>query len=224
MVRKGTRSNEEMRRDVYSRLSWDGRVNEENIVVEGSDGKIVLTGTVPAYPDLWEAEEDAYAVSGVSYVDNRLEVRLPPSSRAHGDADIDSRLESLLRWSPSLDPEEIDIRVEHGLVILMGKVGSIRQKYDAGHLAGHVAGVTGVRNLLKVEPVKRVPDPELRRIILESLDGNALIDADMVNVHAKKGIVTLSGTVPDYHVYRTAEEIARYTDGVIDVNNNLIIS
>jgi osmotically-inducible protein OsmY len=37
------------------------------------------------------------------------------------------------------------------------------------------------------------------------------------------GVVTLTGTVGDYFAFRTAEDIAKFTSGVVDVHNDLII-
>lgn len=224
MVLKETRSQEDIKKDVYSQLVWDCRVNESNIDVDVLDGKVVLTGIVPTYSDLIEAEEDAYAVTGVRHVENRLMISPSISFPVPSDGDISSKLKSLLEWNQDLDAERIDVAVDEGLVTLMGTVDSIWQKYEAEHIAENVSGVMGVSNQLVVQPMKRVSDKDIRLSILSSLDRNASIDTSLVNVHVKRGIVTLSGTVADYQAYRAAEEIARYTNGVIDVNNNLVIA
>jgi osmotically-inducible protein OsmY len=224
MAQKETKRQEEIKRDVYSQLIWDGRVNESAIDVDVLDGKVVLTGAVPTYSDLLEAEEDAYAVSGVRHVENRLKVSPAPSYPVPGDDEIASKLKSLLQWNQDIDAERIDIAVDDGLVTLMGTVDSIWQKYHAEHIAENVPGVLGVGNRLVVHPIRRFSDEDIRLNILSSLDRNASIDTSMVNIYVKHGIVTLSGTVADYQAYRTAEEIARYTNGVVDVNNNLVIA
>lgn len=224
MAQKETRRQEEIRKDVYSQLVWDGRVNESDIDVDVSDGKVILTGVVPTYSDLLEAEEDAYTVSGVRYVDNRLRVSPAAACPVPGDDEISSKLRSLLQWNQDIDAERIDIAADNGLVTLMGTVDSIWQKYHAEHIAENVPGVVGVSNRLVVEPTRRFSDEDIRLNILNSIDRNASIDLSMVNIYVRHGIVTLSGTVADYQAYRTAEEIARYTNGVVDVNNNLVIA
>ncbi len=224
MVRSGERKPEEIKKDVYSQLIWDTRVNESDINVEVSDGKVVLTGLVPTCPDRLEAEDDAYAVSGVRYVDNGLRVSYPPSFPTPRDPDIASKVRSLLEWNPNIDSKRIDVAVDCGQVTLMGSVGSIWQKYNAEHITENVSGVIGVRNQLKVEPPRTVTDEDIRTDIISSLVRNSFPDVTMVNVHVKDSIVTLSGTVNDYFECRTAEDIARYTNGVVDVNNNLVIA
>lgn len=224
MAEKEARSQEDIRKDVYSQLVWDGRVNESDIDVDVLDGKVILKGVVPTYSDLLEAEEDAYSVSGVRHVDNRLRVSPAAVYPVPGDNDIASKLRSLLEWNQDLDAERIDIAVDNGLVTLMGTVDTIWQKYHAEHIAENVPGVVGVSNRLTVQPVRRFSDEDIRLNILSSIDRNASIDLSMVNIYVKNGVVTLSGTVADYQAYRTAEEIARYTNGVVDVNNNLVIA
>jgi osmotically-inducible protein OsmY len=220
----GEKRPEEIKREVYSQLVWDTRVNESDIDVEVKDGKVVLKGLVPTYLDLWEAEDDAYAVEGVRYVENRLKVSPPPNFPVPGDGDIASKLGSLLEWNPNIDARDIDISVERGLVTLRGSVDSIWQKYNAGRIAEDVYGVMGVNNELKVEPAAPVTDEDIRTDVISSLIRNSFIDAGMVYVYVKNCVVTLSGTVHDYYAYRTAEDISRYTRGVVDVNNNLVIA
>jgi osmotically-inducible protein OsmY len=215
---------EEIRHEVYSQLIWDTRVNESGIDVEVKDGKVILKGMVPTYLDLWEAEDDAYAVEGVRYVENRLKVSPPPDFPVPGDADIASKLYSLLEWNPNIDARGVDISVDRGLVTLGGFVESVWQKYDAGRIAEDVSGVVGVVNELKVEPRTAVTDEDIRTDIISSLFRNSSIDAGMVNVHVKSCVVTLSGTVHDYYAYRSAEDISRSTRGAVDVNNNLVIA
>lgn len=224
MGEKEARRQEEIKKDVHSQLVWDCRVNESDIDVDVLDGKVILTGAVPTYSDLLEAEEDAYTVSGVRYVDNRLRVTPTDAYPVPGDEDIASKLRSLLEWNQDIDAERIDIAVDDGLVTLMGTVDSIWQKYHAEHIAENVPGVLGVSNRLVVQPARRFSDEDIRSKILSSIDRNTSIEVGMINVYVKHGIVTLSGTVADYQAYRTAEEIARYTNGVVDVNNNLVIA
>ena len=87
-----------------------------------------------------------------------------------------------------------------------------------------MSGVIDVTNLLRVEPMARTTDEDIRRDIEESLARNAYVNPATIEVRVRDGIVTLTGTVDDYLAYRTAEDIANYTSGVIEVNNNLVIT
>ena len=70
MAGKETRGPEVIRRDVYAQLSWDNRIDESNITVEVADSRVILSGTVPTYPNLMQAERDAYEIPGVKSVEN----------------------------------------------------------------------------------------------------------------------------------------------------------
>ena len=59
-------------------LTFDPDVDASGITVEDGDGDVVLTGSVPSYPQYVEAAAVASRVPGVKSVHNRLEVALPP--------------------------------------------------------------------------------------------------------------------------------------------------
>lgn len=218
------RTPEEIRADVSSRLFWDNRIDESGIGVNVSDGKVALTGTVPTCSDRSLAEQDAYSINGVSFVDNRLAVSSPAAGEAPGDAEIVSHIRSALEWNPHIDPGKVDVSVEEGTVILQGTVDSLWQKSIAQSTAGNIRGVLNVRNALMVGPPRAVPDEEIAYQVLSALESDALVDTSLINVHAKDGVVTLSGTVHNHHALRAAEEIAGITTGVRDVNNYLVIT
>ncbi len=224
MAQAAHKTSEEISVDVSSRLFWDNRINESGIGVNVSDGKVILTGTVPTCSDRSRAEEDAYSITGVSFVDNRLAVSYPAAGEAPGDAEIASHIRSALQWSPHIDPREVDVSAEEGTVILTGRVDSLWQKSMAESIADNVRGVLNIRNMLEVEPARAVPDEEIARQILKALENNALVDTSLINVHVKNGVVTVSGTVHNHHALHAAEEIAGITTGVRDVNNYLVIT
>lgn len=223
MARAEKRRPEDIRADISSQLFWDNRIDETNIKVEVTDSRVILTGTVPSYSDRWQAEDDAYSIPGVSYVDNRLRVS-PSTFPIPSDEDIRGRVENVLNWNPTIDASRIDVATVNGVVKLTGAVDSCWQKKRAGYLASNVSGVIDVSNLLKVEPLARTTDEDIKRDIEESLARNAYVDPGNVEVRVRDGVVTLSGTVDDYLAYRTAEDIANYTSGVIEVNNDLVIT
>ncbi|HON39122.1 MAG: BON domain-containing protein [Desulfomonilia bacterium] len=223
MVQTVQRTSEEIIDDVHSRLLWDDRIDESGIDVNISDGKVVLTGRVPTCSDRSYAEEDVYSIAGVSFVDNRLAVSPPAGGEAPGDDDIASHIRNALEWSPHIDSGKVGVTVEGGAVTLQGTVDSLWQKTMAARIAENIRGVLDVRNLLKVDPARTVPDEEIACQILKAFENDALLDISLINVHVKDGIVTLSGTVHNHHALLTAEKIAEITSGVRDVNNYLVV-
>jgi len=224
MARTVLRDPGEIGSDVSSRLFWDSRVDESDIHVDAAQGRVILTGTVPACSDRIQAEEDAYSVAGVSHVDNRLRIRYACGPEAPDDSVIASRIKRVLEWSPHVRSELVEVDVQGGNVTLSGEVDSLRHKSWAQEAACNFTGVLNVRNLLKVKPGRDVSDESIASHIRESLEHNSLIDTGMINVHVKEGVVTLSGTVHSHHASRAAEEIAGNTRGAKDVNNYLVIT
>lgn len=44
-----------------------------------------------------------------------------------------------------------------------------------------------------------------------------------IKVEAEDGLVTLTGTVPDWHAFRAAFHTASHTAGVVELNNRLVV-
>lgn len=225
MAKGRKRQPEDIRRDIYSQLAWDNRVGHANILVEVTDdGTVILSGMVSNHIDRLEAEEDAYTVSGVKRVENRLTVSLPPAYPVPGDEDITVQIENLLQWNPTIDASRIQVVVTKGILTLMGDVDSIWQKYRAEHLAENIAGVISVDNRLLVQPIGDISDEDIRHDILGTLARNTFIDVSNIVVSVKNGAVTLNGVVNNHLSKRIALNIAHNTNGVIDVCDNLEIA
>ena len=194
------------------------------ISVHASSGRVVLSGTVPSYPDRLCAEDDAYAIPVVSYVENRLEVRPPDASSTPDDNEIAGRIRSALTWNPSIDANRIEVSVENGVVTLSGTVATIWQRSVACETAGNTRGVLDMRSHLSVEPDEKIPDRDIARQLRGMIGKSAFIDPCMINVHVRNGVVTLSGTVHSHHAVRAAEEMAGSIVGVRDINCYLVIA
>lgn len=218
------RSAEDIRNDVMEQLSWDTRVDSSSIEVDVVNSTVILSGTVPTYPDRNQAQMDALQVPGVAAVDNRLVVSFPSAYVIPANSEISFNVSSSLTWSPSVDAIRIHVAVDQGVVTLSGTVDSYWQKHRAEEMAANTAGVTDVRNELTVVPTApAVVDEDIRKEILAAVERNTSIDVGRLNVDVNNGLVTLTGTVQDYAEFRAVEDAARYTGGVLEVNNNLTI-
>ena len=65
----------DIRAAVIDDLTFDPDVDASDITVEDKDGKVVLGGSVPSYPQYIEAAAVARRVAGVKDVHNYLESR-----------------------------------------------------------------------------------------------------------------------------------------------------
>ncbi len=69
------RDDEEIRSDIYNRLTWDSWVNADEINVDVKNGVVTLTGDVDSTVEKRAAGDDAWDTVGVVDVNNLLHVR-----------------------------------------------------------------------------------------------------------------------------------------------------
>jgi osmotically-inducible protein OsmY len=138
------------------------------------------------------------------------------------DSDIKRDVEDELRWDPDIDPTDIAVSVNSGVVTLAGFVRSYMQKYQAEQDAKRVAGVIGVVNDIEVRlpGVDERPDPEIARDAVTQIKNELPYSWDRTRVIVKKGWVTLEGEV-EWNYQRTrAEDAVRRVRGIRGVTNS----
>jgi BON domain-containing protein len=60
----------------------------------------------------------------------------------------------------ALDIDDLTVEVDHGTVILGGRVGTEGEKLVAEHVVTDIVGVSAVRNEIFVDPIRRAESPE----------------------------------------------------------------
>jgi osmotically-inducible protein OsmY len=148
-----------------------------------------------------------------------IEVFYPESPQTVSDGLIHSRIIFALFVDLDVDDTHIGIRVENGWVTLGGSVKDERQKYRAGNIAMRQAGVRTVRNNLQV--ASRRLDHRIAENVKAVLESLTLIDTQAVEINVDRGIVMLSGRVPNQNAREAAGQVALRTPGVLDVRNQL---
>jgi len=215
------RSAEDIKKDVVDHLYWDGRVDAANVQVEVVDDRVTLSGTVPTLGARHAADEDTWIIKGVNAVDNQLDVRLPTGVESPEDETISANAASTLLWHPDIDSADITPVVKEGWVTLRGSVGSYWRKTLAEQVVSGLSGVLGVTNELAVVPSQDLADQSIASGIISGLERNAYVDAETINVEVQSGTVMLSGAVSSVLAYRSAQDVAEHTVGVVNVINNL---
>ncbi len=217
-------SKEEIKKNIVDQLFWDARVDASTITIEFADGTVRLNGTVPTFLAREAAEEDVWAISGVSSVQNNIAVSHPSLAQIPSDAEIKEILTSILQWDQNIVSSDVLINVENGNITLDGPVPSLWQKLRIEEIAAEINGVISLHNRLTVVPTAHYVDELIAKDIVAAIDRSANLNVNTVDVQVSNGRVVLSGSVSSFNALKAAENCARYTDGVIEVINNLLIT
>jgi osmotically-inducible protein OsmY len=206
-----------------------------------SNGELTMEGEVDHISGKKLALEAAAGVPDVSRIIDRLHVR-PPTPM--GDGDIRDRVRNALLEEISLasctirvwvkgQPEiareppgatgSIEIRVEDGVVTLDGDVTGLGQKRMAGVLAWWVPGSRDVIDGIGVTPPEQDSEAAITDAVLQILEKDPFVDANSIQVHTRRAVVTLDGTVPREAERKLAEDDAWYVFGVDKVVNRLSV-
>jgi hyperosmotically inducible protein len=147
-----------------------------------------------------------------------------PIDTQTSDAVITSKVKSKLAADPQTSALEIDVDTLDGEVTLRGMVGTDAERQDAARLARQTDGVRDVDNQLEIGQVglgEETSDAWIVTKVKSQLAADPEVNSFNIDVDAMKGEVTLSGVVTDQRARAEAERIARATEGVKSVRNEL---
>ena len=217
-----TPGDEELKETVIDQLLWDDRVDAASITVSVDDGRVTLEGQVDSYQVRDAAVDTAWSVNGVDWVNDQLEVT--EAGTEAGEVFLKVNVETALDLNEDVNVDNLTVQARgEGTVTLSGAVDSYWKKVRAEEIASAVKGVSVVVNNIQVSENESVSDRMIRTDIADSIQRNSDVDGENVTVNVEEAVVTLSGTVGSWLAYTQAEEAARYTVGVEDVQNNLEI-
>jgi osmotically-inducible protein OsmY len=149
-----------------SEIVWDPVLNPDNIEVTAYGGKLFLNGKVGSYFEKIRARDAVADIEGVVEIDNQIFVERPeaieeglnverteadvPVVPEKSDEEIAEATRNELWWSPFVDQDQIEVKVEDGVATLTGTVNTWRQRNLAG-INAYEAGAVFVNNQLKVK-------------------------------------------------------------------------
>jgi len=182
----------DIREAVEQELGHDRLLDGAGITVRNLDGSVVLTGTVPSYPQYLEAAKAARRAPGSPRQHNHLEVVLLPEDY-RDDATLATAANNALAASATV-PEGVEATASNGNLTLTGAVKFLSQRTAA---ESAVSRLTGVRNIKDEIGLVFDVDPEdVTRLVKEALDRHAVpLDDSHVVVRASGNTVTLIGHV-----------------------------
>lgn len=174
----------------------------------------------------------------------------PDATPAQPDAWITAKVQAKYFGDDEVKARNIDVTTQSGVVVLRGTVASEAERRQAVALARNTDGVREVTDQLRVDATATTEppagahaeqtstpaagaqrgDPSLDRPdawITMKIQAKYFLDADVkgrqIDVDTVNGVVTLKGTVKDAQQKQEAEQIARETEGVKRIVNQLAV-
>jgi len=140
---------------------------------------------------------------------------------AMSDEEIQRLVLEELRWDPEVEPTDVGVEVDKGVVTLTGTVESYTMKMAAERAAKRVEGVKAVANDIKVKlPFESTrTDTDIATAAINTLSWDTRIPADKIKVTVRDGWLTLEGEVNWHYQKTAAEDDVRGLWGVKGVSN-----
>ena len=149
----------------------------------------------------------------------------PPSEQV-SDAAVTSKVKSALAADATTNPLKVDVDTNEGVVRLSGTVEKAENRTRAEEVARNVEGVRRVVNDIQVgdkHVATTVDDAFITTKIKSKLTVSGDVNPFNIDVDTQNGVVTLSGRVTKPEAKVAAERIARETEGVKEVHNNITV-
>jgi osmotically-inducible protein OsmY len=215
------KTNEELNHQVVAEIKWDPQLRDVNsqISVAAKDGIISLSGIVDTYAKRMAAERAAQRVKGVKIVACDIEV---DTVRKKTDSELAEAVEGALHWNSAVNKDKIKILIDDAWIYLDGTVDWEYERVFAQRCLENLEGVRGITNNISIKP-KKVDPKEIKNRIAETFQRSATVDSSGISISISGDKVTLKGKVRSWAERTDAEQVARLTPGVTEVDNKLEI-
>lgn len=232
VVYKAQRPDSEIAADVEGTLKRDVWVKDRWIHTAVHDGKVTLTGTVGSAAEKSNAYWDAFVanVTSVDYSGLNVEPWTKDTMKKSTKFAIksDEAIQKAVTDALIIDPRVFSfnpiVTVSMGTVTLTGTVDNLKAKRAAEQDANNTAGVLRVKNFLRVRGQSPLPNDKLAQHVKDALLRDPYTDRYPIIVSALNGVVSLTGTVDSYYEKTHAEDVASRVNGVMMVNDGLLVN
>jgi osmotically-inducible protein OsmY len=142
---------------------------------------------------------------------------------ASTDAKIQQDVLAELAWDPEVEPTDVGVEVDDGVVTLTGTVESFWKKWAAERAVRRVDGVRAVANDIIVKSRSARTDTDIAKDIADAFQANIMIPKNRIMVTVKNKWVTLEGAVDWRFEREEVETTARKVNGVSGVTNLIVV-
>ena len=222
-------SDEHIRDKVEQALQDDPATDAYEIDVAVEHGTVILTGTVPSWAARALSEWVASGVYGVRKIKNGLLINL---QEVRSDDIIQDEIQQRLEADVWVNEDSVMVSVNNAVVTLNGVVGSVAEKRRVEHDI-RVAGVKDVDDRLLFVKAwakgnqRRTGEPgyksdeEIKDTLILAYAYDPRVSVFNPTIDVRHGMVELTGVVDNLQAKRAAEQVAKYTRGVLWVKNLL---
>jgi osmotically-inducible protein OsmY len=219
----------------------DDDIKARYINVSTRDGVVTLSGRVESAESKQQALQIAQNTDGVREIQDRLAIGLQPARDGSPEqmdaAWITTKIQAKYFVDPSVTGRDVNVSTTNGVVTLSGRVESEQAKQQAVAIARGTDGVARVEDRLTVIPegavattgtvggdAGRVDDARITSAIQSKYFLDDLVKGRRLEVNSRQGVVTLRGEVGNESERSQALLLARNTDGVQRVEDNLTVN
>ncbi len=141
------------------------------------------------------------------------------------DVNLQHRVLEELDWEPSVDAAVVGVIAHEGIVTLTGHVPVYAQKLAAEDVAKRVHGVKAVANEIEVRPegVHVHDDEDIAAAAVHTLEWDAGVPENRVQVTVRDGWITLDGSVDHQFQKSAVERAVRHLKGMRGVTSTIRI-
>ncbi len=215
------KTDKQLQADVMDELSWDPKLNSAEIGIAVKNGIVTLSGHVDNYTKKLAAEDAAKRVKDVKGIVEEITVELSLEGK-HTDQELAQAAINALRWNNAVPDQNIQVEVEKGWLALEGHLDWQFQKDAAFNAVKDISGLKGVTNLLNIRP--RINVPVVRDTIKKALERSADVEADRILIETYGNKVVLRGKARSWNEKIEVERAAWSAPGVMEVEDDLVLS
>lgn len=212
----------------YLQRQFASNNNLKDVQVSVSDRVVTLSGTVPDYRSLLNANDMARGVQSVNGVIDHLTVNAPQVEDAKLRNEIAQRL-TYSRFGMGQIFNGIKVAVNNGVVTLSGQVVDYPSRDSAVSIASDTKGVRRVVDHIKVAPLSPF-DNQIRYEAYRAIYNNpnllryAMNPAHTIRILVNNGHVTLWGVVNNKMDKQLAYQAVMGLPNVFSVKNDLVVA
>jgi osmotically-inducible protein OsmY len=205
-------------------------LHADDIKIRSMDGVVSLTGTVSEESHKSLAQETVANLSGVTSVDNKLEVK-GEHPVENSDAWLTTKVKTMLLFHRNVSAKT-EVNTKDGIVTLKGEADSRAQKDLTTEYARDVEGVKDVNNEMTAPKTskkagrtvgEKIDDASITALVKMTLLYHRSTSALNTKVETKNGVVTLRGKAKNAAEKDLAGKFVNDVNGVKRVKNLMTI-